>query len=342
MSVTIKDVAKKAGVSISTVSKVIHDSPTISKTTKQRVKAIMKELNYYPNIIGRSLVRQSSFRIGLIMLLKKEDAFRNPYIYEILCGIEEESRRNGYSLTIINVNTILKDPSELEKLILQKSIDGLLIHLPGFKKGLTDILEKREFPYVFIGKPPFETDTEWVDIDNAKAGEIATEHLFKTGRSRIAYIGDWLDLFICKIRYGGYKKCYKSMGLEVPEQYVRETQGDNKKIPGIVEDLLGLKNPPDGIVCSDNFIAFEALKTLQEKQIKIPSDIALITFDNYPFAPYTSPRLSTIDIDVFELGARSTRLLIAKLAGNNDSVKNELLTPSLIARESSGPYVPLI
>jgi len=95
-------------------------------------------------------------------------------------------------------------------------------------------------------------------------------------------------------------------------------------------------------VCSDNFIAFEALKTLQEKQIKIPSDIALITFDNYPFAPYTSPRLSTIDIDVFELGARSTRLLIAKLAGNNDSVKNELLTPSLIARESSGPYVPLI
>lgn len=336
MSVTIKDVAKKAGVSISTVSKVIHDSPTISKATKQRIKEIMKELNYYPNIIGRSLVRQSSFHIGLIMLLKKEDAFRNPYIYEILCGIEDESRKNGYSLTIVNVNTILEDPMELEKLISQKSIDGLLIHLPGFKKGLTDILEKHKFPYVFIGKPPFKTYTEWVDIDNARAGEIATEHLFKAGCERVAYIGDWLDLFICKIRFEGYKNCHKAIGLKVPKEYLMETLGDNAKIPGIVEALLSLKSPPDGIVCSDNFIAYEVLKALQKKHIKVPSDIALITFDNYPFAPYTSPRLSTIDIDVFELGAASTRLLIAKLAGKDEMAQNVLLAPALIARESSG------
>jgi DNA-binding LacI/PurR family transcriptional regulator len=335
MAVTIKDVAKKAGVSISTVSKVIHGAPTISEKTKQRVRNIMKELNYYPNIIGRSLASKSSFHIGLIMLLKKEDAFKNPYIYEILCGIEEESRKRGYSLTIINVDTILQDPSELEKLISQKSIDGLLIHLTGFKKELTEILDKHSFPYVFIGKPPFKTSTEWVDIDNRMAGEIATEHLHSAGYSRIGFIGDRLDLFICKIRYEGYKNYLKSKGIQINKQYIRESLDQNENIPNIIDNLLSLDNPPNGIVCSDNFIALEVLKALHKKEIKVPSDMALITFDNYPFAPYTAPGLSTIDIDVFELGVQSTDILIAKLAGDKELVQNVILTPSLIIRESS-------
>lgn len=337
MSVTIKDVAARAGVSISTVSKVIHDSPTISDATKQRVLEVMKELNYHPNIIARSFARQSSYHIGLIMSLKKEDAFLNPYIYEIMGGIEEVARKNGYLLSIINTSTILGNPGELEKLIAQKRVDGLIIHLGGFDEKLTEVLDKAEFPYVFIGRPSFATGASWVDINNCKAGEIATEHLVGQGCSRIAFIGNGIThrSSICGARVEGYKNVLQAEGYQVDERYIKDMKGASHNIPSLMEELLGLDERPDGLVCSNNFIAFETLKYLQRKNINVPGDMLLITFDNYPFAPYTVPSMSTVDIDVFDLGAQSAHAIISKLSNPGITIQYSLLSPSLIVRESS-------
>ena len=239
MAVTIKDVALKAGVSISTVSKVIHDSPSISDATKQRILEIMKELNYYPNIIARSFVRQSSYHIGLIMSLKKEDAFLNPYIYEILGGIEEVVRKNGYLLSIINMNTILDDPVELEKLMAQKRVDGFLIHLGGFKEKLARSLDKAGFPYVFIGQPTFTTSSSWVDINNSKAGEIATEHLISQGCSKIAFIGTREEDYdpICKARIDGYKKVLQREGYDSYIYYTKDMKSNCENMPSLIDEL---------------------------------------------------------------------------------------------------------
>lgn len=334
MAVTIKDVAIKAGVSISTVSKVIHDSPSISAATKQRILRIMKELNYYPNIIARSFVRQSSYHIGLIMSLKKEDAFLNPYIYEILGGIEEVVRKNGYLLSIINMSTILDDPVELEKLIAQKRVDGFLIHLGGFKEKLARPLDKAGFPYVFIGRPTFTTSSSWVDINNTKAGEIATEHLISQGCRKIAFIGNKAEEQdpVCGARIDGYKNVLQRKGCDYNVLYLNS---DLKSTPSVFDKLMMPENRPDGLVCSDNYTAFETLKYLREKNINIPHDILLITFDNYPLAPYTTPRMSVVDIDVFELGVQSAKAIIDKLSNANLTIQSSLISPSLIIRESS-------
>ncbi len=337
MAVSIKDVALKAGVSISTVSKVIHDSPTISGATKQKVLQIMKELNYYPNIIARSFAQQSSYHIGLIMSLKKEEAFLNPYVYEILGGIEEVARKNGYLLSIINMNTISDDSHELEKLIVQKRVDGLLIHLGGFKEKLTKILDKAGFPYVFIGQPTFTTNSSWVNINNSKAGEIATEHLIDQGCTKTAFIGNGIESqhSICKARVDGYRKALQRKGYEANNLYVKDVMGKCQNLPAIIEELINMDDRPDGLVCSDNYIAFETLKYLQNRNINVPRDVLLITFDNYPFAPFTSPSMSVVDIDVFELGVQSANAIINKLSNSNLTIQSSLLSPSLIIRESS-------
>lgn len=335
MAITIKDVAKKAGVSISTVSKVIHDAPTISESTKQKIRSIMKELNYYPNIIAQSFASQSSYHIGLIMTLKKEDAFLNPYIYEILAGIEETAKKHGYLLSLINMNTVSEDPHELEKLIMQKRVDGLIIHLAGFKNKLLKILDKKKFPYIFIGQPSFTSSSCWVDINNTKAGEIATEHLINQGCEKIAYLGDGINNFICKSRYNGYQNALELKGYEINSEYIKDTSDISEQTSVLIDKLMGLKKQPDGLVCSNNFIAFESLKSLQQKGISIPNDIRIITFDNYPFAPFTTPKLSVVDIDVFELGVQAANILIKKLLNPTITIQYSLLSPSLIIRESS-------
>lgn len=333
MAVTIKDVAKKAGVSISTVSKAIHDSPSIPAATKQRIFDAMKELNYYPNSIARSFARQSSYHIGLIMSLNREDAFLNPYIYEILSGAEEIAKKNGYLITLINMSTILNDPRELERLIIQKSVDGFLIHLAGFDPKLMKIIKKHNFPLAFIGKPWFDSPECWGDIDNTMAGEIATEHLLSTGCRRIAFIGEGLNSYICRMRYVGYKRALSKNGLELNSEYAKDTA--LKSISLLIDELASMDEPPDGLVCSNNFVALEVLKCLHKRNIRIPEDMAVITFDNYPFAPYTEPKLSVVDIDVYELGIQSADVLIKKLRNPALTIQCNVLSPTLLIREST-------
>ncbi|MCX7772556.1 MAG: LacI family transcriptional regulator [Clostridia bacterium] len=333
MAVTIRDVAKAAGVSISTVSKVIHDAPTISDETKARVKKIMEELSYYPNLIARSFAQQNSYTIGLIMSLKREDAFLNPYIYEILGGIEEVAQKYGYSLSVINLSTVLKDPTELERLIIQKRIDGLLIHLTGFTKNLFKIIAKSQFPFVFIGHPPFKAESTWVDIDNTKAGEIAATHLINRGARRIAFVGQGITSNLTHKRYEGYKKALEEAHIPLNLNFVKDAGSDLSNISALVQDLLDHERP-DAMVLSSNFVAMEVLKILQKNKVNVPKDMKLITFDNYPFAPYTSPSLSVVDMDVFELGVQSCNLLLKKLK-NPEFLSHTVLSPTVIQRESS-------
>ncbi len=337
MAVTIRDVAKAARVSISTVSKVIHDAPTISAETKERVKKIMEELSYYPNIIARSFAQQSSYTIGLMMSLQREDAFINPYIYEILGGIEEVAQKYGYSLSLINMSTVLKDPTELERLMVQKRIDGLLIHLTGFTQSLLDIIEQNSFPCVFVGQPSLKTSYPWVDIDNTQAGILAASHLIEKGTRRIAFMGQNITSSITKKRFDGYKKALDAAGIPFDSKIIMDTGDEFTSIPGLIKSLMALEERPDGLVLSSNFIAYEALKVLQKMGISIPQELKLMTFDNYPFAPYTSPSLSVVDIDVFELGIQSCNLLLNNLK-NANGPHHIVLTPAVIERESSASF----
>lgn len=333
--ITIKEVAKAAGVSISTVSKVFNDSPTISNETKIRVRNIMDEMNYYPNIIARSFVTQSSKNIGVVMELKRNYAFLNSHIYEILSGIEGVLSKNGYIVSLLNSASIGNNSEPYEKMIKEKRIDGLIIHVSNLNRSLCKKMEKLNFPYIIIGQPVHESNICWIDINNKAAGEIAAKHLKEQGYERIAFIGGTETDNVSNNRKLGIKSVVESSNLKLFREYFMEGEPTIENSEVMMNQLLSLPVLPDSVICLNNFVAYGALKAIKKRGLKIPDDIGIISFDNYPLSMFTEPELSVVDNDVFELGSHSAKALLDKLENPNLQIQYSMLSPSLIIRESS-------
>lgn len=333
--ITIKEVAKVAGVSISTVSKVINDAPTISDATKKRIKEIMSELNYYPNNIARSFVQQSSKNIGVIMESKKHFAFINSHIFEILGGIEGVLSENGYTLTLLNA-TYLGDNSEpYERIIMEKRVDGLIIQVANLNKTLCKKMDAMNFPYIVIGQPHFESNMCWIDINNKSAGEIAANHLISEGYQKIAYVGSDAVDGINFNRQNGYLSSLTKHNIPILEEYIMSGDTSTENSTKMMDTLLSLQNPPDSVICLNNFVAFGVIKAIKEHGLQIPDDVAVITFDNYPLSMYTEPQLTVVDNDVFELGTHAANALLNKINNPNLQMQYSMLSPTLIIREST-------
>lgn len=334
MPVTIKDVALRAGVSISTVSKVINNGSNISDATKEKVRSIMKELNYYPNIIAKSFAQRNSYNIGVLMDLKRSDAFINSHLYEILGGIEEVAQQNGYFLTLSNMSSVIKNDT-LDKIVMQKGVDGLIIQVNNLTKSTCQRLDDLSFPYIVIGQPKFESKVCWIDSNNKLAGEIAASHLIEEGYERIAFIGGPDKDDISKNREAGYRNSLQEHSIKVNKSYIKEGETNTENGYTLMNELLDLPNPPDSLVCTNNFMAVGAMRAIKERGLKIPDDVAVIAFDNYPLSQFTEPPMSVVDIDVFELGVHAANALMNKLRNPNLQVQYSMLSPTLIVRESS-------
>ncbi|MDF2884268.1 MAG: LacI family transcriptional regulator [Clostridiaceae bacterium] len=336
MAITIKDIAKIAGVSPSTVSKVINDSPTIPFSTKVRIQAIMKEQNYYPNQIAKNFAQQSSYTLGVVIPIKKTFAFTNPYIYEILGGIEQIATENGYLLTLINADSVVESRNSLEKLVQEKRVDGLIIDVSVINGNIIKRLNSLKFPYIVLGKPENDKEVCWIDMNNILAGEIATKRLIEQGYKKVAFIGDGsVSNTISHNRLEGYKSILNQYKLPIEEDYIEFGNANNNDGYTITQKLLKLKNPPDSLVCTSCFMAFGIIKAVKENGLKIPDDIGIISFDRYPLSEYMDPMLSVVDIDVFEMGVHTATTLINKIKNPNLQIQYTMLSPSLIANKST-------
>lgn len=175
MKVTITDIAKAAGVAKSTVSKVLNDSPRISEDTKQRVREIMKEMNYTPSSIATGLARQSSQTVALLVDMSKESEFLNQYFYNIIGGIESVIGTRKYELTIANVQHNHPEGHFLQRLVLNKRVDGLIANTSVLSEALCEELHRLRFPYISVGE--IQAPGSWVDFDNRSGGKMLTAHL---------------------------------------------------------------------------------------------------------------------------------------------------------------------
>lgn len=335
MAATIRDVAKQAGVSVSTVSKALSGNYSISAATKDKINRVINELNYRPNIIAKSFARQNSYNIGVIMNLSHYDAFIMPHLYEILAGIETTAHENGYFLTFSNIKS-KKDKHEIiETLAAQKVVNGLILHVDTISRDICRELDSLKFPYIVIGQPDFSYHACWVDINNKLAGEIAVNHLVEEGYKKIAFIGGMSDDRISRDRLDGYKNSLTKHGMNINENYIKTEKIDVDTSFNMACGLLEMQDPPDSIVCSNNFAALGCLRAVMSKGLKVPEDAAIITFDNYPFSQFTEPPLSVVEIDVFELGVHAANALINKLKNPNLQIEYSMLSPTLNIREST-------
>ncbi|MCL2238896.1 MAG: LacI family transcriptional regulator, partial [Defluviitaleaceae bacterium] len=302
--VKIKDVAREAGTSISTVSKALNGSYTISAQTTARIQAIARELGYRPNARAQIFARKSTRAMVFLAKLGKDVAFESPHLFEILSGAQAALNEKKYTLTLQGCDA--KDACPLAREIMEsKSADGLLLHASVVTRELAAMLTREEIPHIIIGKPPFPGSLCWIDNDNHLSGALAAKRLKELNHKSIALMGGHEDDQISQLRLEGIQA---GLGASSVVKILRgDSTIDEGQRMGLA--LLTLPEPFTAVICANNFLAVGCLRAFQRQGVRVPEDISLITFDEYPFAKFTDPPLTTISIDVHDLGVQAGKLL---------------------------------
>lgn len=335
MAATIKDIAKKVGVSPSTVSRVINGSAVISDETRKKIVSAMEELDYHPNSLARNLANGNAYAIGLVIDAQDENTFSNAFFNRSVYAIEKVAQDKGYNLLITNDRS-MAGASAVEKLMLEKKVDGLILPTSSATAKLVKLLKNNNFPFVVLGEPiSGGEDVSWVDINNAMGSEIAVKHLKQNGYKRAAILVENKSTVFARNRIEGYVRSVKECGLRYSEQDIADCGTEGEKTSRIIECMLAEKDRPDAFLCSNNIIAFQVLKALKSHGIGVPEEIGLVTFDNYPIAEYMDPPLTAVDVDTFSLGEQAASMLLNKIRRMDQGNQQIVISPGLIERDSS-------
>ncbi len=335
MNVTIKDVAMLANVAPSTVSRVIADSPRISEATKRKVKQAMEQLGYHPNLNARNLASQSTQALGLVMPSSKDVGFQNPFFPTVLQGISEGAREKNYALHMTTGKSDREILDAVVQMVQGKRVDGVILLTSKVEDQVISYLKERNFPFVLIGKPYKDIEEiTHVDNDNVGAMKEAADYLIRLGHSKIGFIGGSLDLIVTVDRLTGYKKALEEAGIEVNTEYIIHQEFLREGGQEGVRALMQLEHPPTALVVADDFMALGVLNTLDELGIKVPEDISIVGFNNVLLAEMAKPPLTSIDIQIFELGYHASKNLIEKIENPNEPTKRLIIAHRLVERSS--------
>ena len=333
-SATITDVAKLAGVSIKTVSRVINREPNVSKDTREKVEQAVKDLDYRPNLSARSLAANRSYLLGLIF-----GAPGAHYVLDVQGGILDVCRPLGYELVVhpaSNNDVHLAD--ELKVLILEKRIDAVLLTPP-----LSDNLEvirhllSMNVPFVRVA-PTIEKElSPYVETNDSEATYDMTQELITLGHQKIAFIRGNPEHRAIGLRYEGYERALQDNNMQLIIEYV--AQGDNHFETGVscAAQLLDLPNPPTAIFAANDDMAAGVLMAAHQRGIKVPSELSVVGFDDSPVARQLWPSLTTIRQPILQMARKATDLLLKKVRGKEISMPGVMLASSGIKRDSIGP-----
>jgi DNA-binding LacI/PurR family transcriptional regulator len=333
MAVTIHDIARRVGVNSSTVSRVLNGKSAISEETREKIYAAMKEMDYHPNSVARSLASGSSGAIGLAIDAHDTQSFANMFFHRSMFAIEKVAQANSFNL-IISSNLEEKGKySPIERLILERKVDGLILPPSTVAPKLIAKMTKLDFPFVILGEPnqPLP-EASWVDVNNAQGGEAAVLHLLTHGYRKIAYLGGSESQRFVKNRISGYLRGLEAKGFSAAR--VIATDGSTDDSQAQAEKLLASNDRPDAFLCNDNAAAYGLLKAVKGVGLDIPNDIGVVTFDNYPLAEFTDPPLTAVDIDTALLGEQGAALLFQRISRHTPN-QQILLSATLIQREST-------
>ena len=334
MGVTIKDVAEAAGVSISTVSKVLNGHYSISEKTAERVRGIMREMNYYPNANAQSFASGSNHTVVLLANLSPNAAFRNPHMFEIIAGLEEALCRRGYRLILRGADAT-SACGIAEEIISRRSADAIAIHVGVMSHPLAAVLTRLRFPHIVLGAPDFESQVCWIDNSNTYSGAVAAGYLLSRGYRRLAFIGGKSYDLGSALRLQGVKQGLANGGERLEDQYI--WLGESTRADGfrMTEGLLNQKQLPDAIICANNYIALGCVDAVLKREMRIPKDMGIMAFDDYPFSQIMEPPLTVVDINVRDMGAQAAKFLTDIIRHPNMQIQTYITTSNVIARGST-------
>ncbi|NLG84528.1 MAG: LacI family transcriptional regulator [Firmicutes bacterium] len=338
MPVTIKDVAREAGVSISTVSRVITGDSRISQPTREKVRAAMARLGYHPNAIARSLVRQRSNTIALVMSRAPRLAMAIPFYPEIIGGISEYATAEHYHLMLVSSESREEECVQTLQLLRHRRVDGVIHLATRIKDPLIDTMRREGHPFVVIGRVP-GVEVPSVNNDNVAAAEMAVTHLLDGGYTSVAYVGGSPDLVVTWDRREGYCRALTGRGIPVREDWIicRESTAEAGYEAGI--ELLSSPDRPQAIFAMDDTLAAGVLKSARKLGISVPQELGLVGFNDDPFSSLIEPALTTVRIPIFEMGREAARMLIGLIGGSSPS-QNVVVPAELVVRQSSRRRTP--
>jgi DNA-binding LacI/PurR family transcriptional regulator len=309
MSPTIKDIAKRVGVSHSTVSRALSGSALIAPETTERIRLAAAEMGYQPSAAARSLKTKRSRVLGVIV-----SSMDDPFFAEILQGIEDTAQASGYSLFIASSQ---RDPERGQKVarsMMEHRADGVIICSTSFSAEQSQQLQDGGFQIVVINNQAAENFRYSIFHDDVDGARQITRHLIDLGHRRIAYLGDSLSGRTSLDRLTGFHSEMDSAGLVVPPEYIYEVPGGTPELGATsVNHFLDLPERPTAIICFNDMLAIGLLKALQQAGLEIPADISITGFDNIRFSTYTNPPLTTFDQPKRYIGMEATRLLLGLL-----------------------------
>lgn len=328
-SSNIQDVAKAAGVSVATVSRVLNKSSSVSAETRERVLDAIRRLDYRPNLLGRNL-RRTETRLVLVLLPN----IANPFYSKIVKGIEDVGHKNGYNIMLCNTDS---DPGR-EKLYLDllenRLADGVIFMAPCLsREELTGI--GQSFPVVQCCEYKEGARVSHVSIDNSAASQKAVKHLITLGHRRIGLISCANDFLSTLHREAGYRKALQDADIEPDDSLV--VYGHYSFNSGLraMNGLLDLKDRPTAVFCISDSMAVGAIRAARERGLRVPQDLAVEGFDNITFATMCDPMLTTISQPKYDLGSTAMELLLKQIRGEMKEPVDLVLNYELIIREST-------
>ncbi|MBV8068347.1 MAG: LacI family DNA-binding transcriptional regulator [Acidobacteriaceae bacterium] len=331
MAISIKDLARMAGVSHSTVSRALRNSPLIPQTTSIRIQQLAKEHGYTASAIARSLVTQKTQAVGVVVT-----TIADPFNGELLSGIEETAKRHGYSVILANSQA---DPSrevEVVRSFQERRVDGILVASSRVGAQYNALLADLGIPIVLLNNQHPDAFVYSITIDNIDGAYRATRHLIDLGHERIAYIGDRFGLQSDAQRLQGFRNALRRAGIAIDPELVFE--GDGKPAAGaeIAGRLLSMKRPPAAIFCYNDMTALGVLEQARRRRISVPGQVSVVGFDDLFFAALLNPPLTTVRQPRELLGRRGMEMLAALLS-NEPVPQPATIKGTLIVRESTGP-----
>lgn len=331
---TIKDIARVAGVSVTTVSRALNGYSDVNEKTRQKIAAVARELNYSPNTLARGLVMQKSKTIGLLVSGISRESVKDNFTFEVLCGVNERASTLGYDLILFNTNTMMQREKTYTQLCRERRVDGAIIQ--GIKKEdlyLKEVVES-DIPCVLVDIPVHSNSVGYVTTDNALGAKKAVEHLAGLGHHHIGMINGHEDAFVSQERLNGYREALKECGLSFRSEWVVSGNFEEKKAEKAACELLNRHKEVTAIFCASDLMALGALKACKELGLDVPKDISIVGYDNIVLASYSSPNLTTVGQEVYQIGYEAADLLIEMLEGKETNMERYLDT-KLIIREST-------
>ncbi len=335
MPVTIKDIARKAEVSHSTVSRVLNGSPLIPEETAERVRQIANQLGYLPSAAARTLKTNRSQALGVI--IRNID---DPFFSEILQGIEEVAQASGYSLFMAAAQHSLEREQAIVQAMVERRVDGMVICSTPVSTEQSRQFASFGVPIVLVNNQAAEEYRYSIYHDDVYGSRQVTHHLIENGHRKIAYLGNAHAGRSTLDRLAGFRQALETAGIPIPGGYIHQVPGGRPEngIAGL-EHFLGLDELPTALVCYNDMIAIGVLQGLQRAGVHVPDQMSVTGFDNILFSAYTNPSLTTFDQPKRSIGAEAARLVLGLLNGavGNEGVepKIQMLKGSLLVRGST-------